>query len=294
MAPSTTTMKDISAKDPFFRLPSNVRQKIITNMDRYEWYDSLCKASVVMNHERHTNKLTICSDSVFNKFDQLYDRYSYSSRWESRWRFKAAQVRCLLSDGHLSEDDWLGYWKFGLVNPLFSTKPEIVYDMEALHGRFGDYLSLGPEIVRTFIERHADECLTHHIVKAYGKHGERFPTTYPLNKREYDHVTTFLILVDVMDVLALSGPTHPTIFYHHHRYIIEENNPASGFASGLALQIEMSVRDGIKAAAEEEELRKRREEKWEQFTKVVVTYRILDHGSDQATDEEGEEEWVFV
>ncbi|VTT57776.1 unnamed protein product [Fusarium fujikuroi] len=120
--------------------------------------------------------------------------------------------------------------------------------MEALHGRLGDYLKLGPEIVCAFVERHADERLIHHIVKAYGKHGERFPKTYPLTKRENDHVTMFLILVDVMDVLALSGPTNPTISYLNH------SNPASGFASSIALHIELSVRDGVKAAAEVEEL----------------------------------------
>ncbi|KAF5625439.1 hypothetical protein F25303_11339 [Fusarium sp. NRRL 25303] len=245
-------MKDVSAKDPFFRLPSNVREKIITNMDCYVWYDSLCIASVVMDHERHTNKLTICSDSILNKFDQLNDRWN--SLWEPRWRFKAAQMRCFLSDSPLSKEDLWGYCKFGLGDPLFSTKPEIVYEMEALHGRLGDYLKLGPEIVRAFVERHADEDLIHHIVKAYGKHGERFPKTYPLTKREYDHITMFLIHVDVMDVLAPTGPTNPTISYLHHKYYIERNNPASGFASSIALQIELSVRDGVKAAAREEEL----------------------------------------
>ncbi|KAF5592806.1 hypothetical protein FPCIR_5489 [Fusarium pseudocircinatum] len=78
-------------------------------------------------------------------------------------------------------------------------------------------------------------------------------------------------------------------------YFIEDN-PDSGFASSLALNIELSVRDGIKAAAEEEELRKWGEEqsrKWEQSTKADVAGGMLDHGSDQATDEEGEEEWVL-
>ncbi|KAF5692740.1 hypothetical protein FDENT_2615 [Fusarium denticulatum] len=288
-------MKDISAKDPFFRLPSNVREKIITNMDCYEWYDNLCKASVVMNHERHTNKLTICFDSIFHKFDQLSDRSN--SLWQPCWRFQMAQLRCCLSDGHLSEEDTWGYCEGGLAEPLFSTKPEIVYEIEALHGSLGEYLSLGPEIVRTFVERHADERLTHHIVKAYGKHGERFPTAYPLSKREYDHVIMFLILVDVMDVLALCGPTNPRISYVRHRYFIEKNNPGSEFASDLAVGIEMFVQEGIKAAAKEEEFRKWREgqsRKWEQSTKAHVAGEMLDHGSDQATDEEGEEEWVFV
>ncbi|EXL99741.1 hypothetical protein NOF04DRAFT_5335 [Fusarium oxysporum II5] len=171
-------MKSVSAKDPFFRLSSNVREKIITSLDYYVWYNNLCKASVVMNHGRHTNKLTVCSDSIIGKFNF----------WNDRWNFRGAHVRCLLSDGHLSGINAVDYYNQTLMDPLFSTKPEIVYEMDALYGRLVDYLSLGPEIVRAFIERHADRYLTHRVVKAYGKHGERFPTTYPLNAREHYHV----------------------------------------------------------------------------------------------------------
>ncbi|KAH7220058.1 hypothetical protein BKA60DRAFT_570386 [Fusarium oxysporum] len=219
-----------------------------------------------MNRERHTNKLTACSDSILGKFN--------------RWNFLlAAQVRCLLADGHLSQEDLEDYCERKLVDPLFSTKPEIVYEMDALYGRLVDYLSLGPEIVRAFIERHADRYLTHHIVKAYGKRGERFPTTYPLNAREHGHVTAFLILVDVMDVLALSGPTNPLIWYNDHRQFSGENRIALGFAPWLALKIELSVRAGAEAAVREEHLRKWEEEqsrKVQQPSKVNVTNGMHD------------------
>ncbi|EXA35950.1 hypothetical protein NW761_005247 [Fusarium oxysporum] len=168
--------------------------------------------------------------------------------------------------------------------------------MDALHGRLIDYFSLGPETVRAFIERHADRYLTHHVVKAYGKQGERFPTTYPLKEKEHDHVTAFLILVDVMDILALSGPTHPTIHYNYCRSFSGGNNLALGFASWLALKIELSVRSEAEAAAREEQLRKWEEEqsrKVPQLSKKDVTDRTDENGVDEA-GEKKEEEWVFV
>ncbi|EXM16202.1 hypothetical protein V3481_016084 [Fusarium oxysporum f. sp. vasinfectum] len=168
--------------------------------------------------------------------------------------------------------------------------------MDALHGRLIDYFSLGPETVRAFIERHADRYLTHHVVKAYGKQGERFPTTYPLKEKEHDHVTAFLILVDVMDILALSGPTHPIIHYNYCRSFSGGNNLALGFASWLALKIELSVRSEAEAAAREEQLRKWEEEqsrKVPQLSKKDVTDRTDENGVDEA-GEKKEEEWVFV
>ncbi|KAH7195830.1 hypothetical protein DER44DRAFT_751454 [Fusarium oxysporum] len=305
MSPSTITMKSVSAKDPFFRLPSNVREKIITSLDYYVWYNNLCKASVVMNHGRHTNKLTVCSDSIIGKFNF----------WNDRWNFRDAHVRCLLSDGHLSGINAVDYYNQTLIDPLFSTKPEIVYEMDALYGRLVDYLSLGPEIVRAFIGGHADRYLTHRVVKAYGKHGERFPTTYPLNAREHYHVTNFLILVGVMDVLALSGPNNPLIWYNDHRQFTGGNRFAWGFASRLAVVIQLSVQAEVEAVVREEQLRKWEEEqsrKVPQLSKVDVTddfwlrayittenlVDVTDRTDENELDEAGEkkeeEEWVFV
>lgn len=236
MAPSTTIMKDISAKDPFCLLPSKVREKIITSLDFYLWYDMLCEASVVMNHERHTNKLTVCSDYILGKFDH----------WNYLWHVQAAHLCCRLSDGHLSgqdADDYFNgdYYKVKLADPLLSTKPEIVYEVDALYGRLGDYLSLGPEIVRAFIERHVDRDVAHLIAKAYGWYGERYPKTYPLTAREHDHVTAFLILVDVMDVLELSGPPDPNVCYNYERHSSGGSRSALEFALFLAMQIQQSV-----------------------------------------------------
>lgn len=285
MAPSTTIMKDISAKDPFFLLPSKVREKIITSLDFYLCYDMLCEASVVMNHERHTNKLTVCSDYILGKFDH----------WNYSWHVQAAHLCCRLSDGHLSGqdvDDYFNgdYYKVKLADPLLSTKPEIVYEVDALYGRLGDYLSLGPEIVRAFIERHVDRDVAHFIAKAYGWYGERYPKTYPLTAREHDHVTSFLILVDLMDVLELSGPPNPNVCYSHQRHSSRGNQSALDFALFLAVQIQQK-------AMQDEQLRRWNEEdpqKWQQSTKADIAGGMLGHGSDEATQERSEEEWVFV
>ncbi|KAF5249402.1 hypothetical protein FANTH_5283 [Fusarium anthophilum] len=276
-------MKGISAKDPFFRFPSIVREKIITSLDLDVCYDRLCEASVVMNHERHTNKLTICSDSILSKFDH---RHNYG------WHVRLAHLRCRLSNGHLSKEDWRDYnsgdiYQLKLADPLISTRPEIVYEIDALHGRLGDYLSLGPEIVRAFVERHIDQDLAHYIVKAYGKYGERYPKVYPLTASEHGHVTAFLILVDMMDVLALSGPTDPTIFYSNQRLFSGGNTIAQWFVWWLAMEIQLKVQ-------QEEDLRKWMGEEsleWQQSAEAVG---MLEHGLDQAAEEKGEEDWVFV
>ncbi|KAH7237042.1 uncharacterized protein BKA55DRAFT_543677 [Fusarium redolens] len=224
-----------------------------------------------MNHERRTNKLTACSDSILGKFD--------------RRNFRAAHMRLLLSDGRLSETNWENYYPRTLVDPLFSTKPEMVYEMDALYGRLVDYFSLGPEIVRAFIERHADSYITHSVAKAYGKQGERFPTTYSFRKTEQHHVMSFLILVDVMDVLALSGPTNPEIRYNYCRRFNGGNRVVWGFAGWLALEIQQSVQREAKVAAQEEQLRKWEEEqsrKVQQLSKAGATDRMYDDGVGEA------------
>ncbi|KAF5532998.1 hypothetical protein FMEXI_12081 [Fusarium mexicanum] len=152
--------------DPFQHLASEIRVMIITYLDCYENFDSLCLASLVMRQERQTSTLLLTAESLERIFGDTDDG-----------AFIEAHMYSLLSKDGLSDENFALWKKRKLPHPLFSSRPDIVFRMNALYHRLMDCFNFGPEIVPWFIKKLPYSVFSHYAASAFGRNGERFPTS---------------------------------------------------------------------------------------------------------------------
>ncbi|KAF5643841.1 hypothetical protein F52700_2713 [Fusarium sp. NRRL 52700] len=152
--------------DPFRNLASEIRELIITYLDCYANLDSLCIASPVMRKERQTSTLLLTAESLERMFGDADDG-----------AFIEAHMYSLLSNDGLSDENFALWKKRKLPHPLFSSRRDIVFRMNALYHRLMESFNFGPEIVPWLIKKLPYSVYSHYAAVTYGRNGERFPTS---------------------------------------------------------------------------------------------------------------------
>ncbi|SCN66467.1 uncharacterized protein FFB20_02215 [Fusarium fujikuroi] len=173
--------------DPFQHLASEIREMIVTYLDCYENLDSLCLASPIMRKERQTSTLLLTSEYLERIFGGTHDG-----------AFIEAHIYSLLSKYGLSEENFALWKKRKLPHPLFSSRQDIVFRMNALYHRLMDCFNFGPEIVPWFIKKLPYSVFAHYAAAAFGRNGEKFPISlHDATNAEKGQVFFFLIAVNM-------------------------------------------------------------------------------------------------
>ncbi|CVL07324.1 uncharacterized protein FPRN_13737 [Fusarium proliferatum] len=173
--------------DPFKHLASEIREMIDTYLDCYENFDSLCLASPIMRKERRTSTLLLTSEYLEQNFGGTHDG-----------AFIEAHIYSLLSKDGLSDENFALWKKTKLPHPLFSSRQDIVFRMNALYHRLMDCFNFGPKIVPWFIKKLPYSVFAHYAVAAFGRNGERFPMSlHDATDAKKGQVFFFLIAVNM-------------------------------------------------------------------------------------------------
>ncbi|KAF5724899.1 hypothetical protein FMUND_456 [Fusarium mundagurra] len=173
--------------DPFQHLASEIREMIVTYLDCYEDLDRLFLASPVMRKERRTSTLLLTAESIERMFGDTLDGALIE-----------AHVYCLLSKDGLSDENFALWKKRKLPHPLFSSRRDIVFRMNALYHRLTDSFNFGPEIVPWFIQKLPYSVFADWAAATFGRNGERFPTSLnDATDAKKGRVIFFLLAVDM-------------------------------------------------------------------------------------------------
>ncbi|KAG4257483.1 hypothetical protein FPRO06_12329 [Fusarium proliferatum] len=173
--------------DPFKHLASEIREMIDTYLDCYENFDSLCLASPIMRKERRTSTLLLTSEYLEQNFGGTHDG-----------AFIEAHIYSLLSKDGLSDENFALWKKTKLPHPLFSSRQDIVFRMNALYHRLMDCFNFGPKIVPWFIKKLPYSVFAHYAAAAFGRNGERFPMSlHDATDAKKGQVFFFLIAVNM-------------------------------------------------------------------------------------------------
>jgi hypothetical protein len=149
--------------DPFQHLASKIREMVITYLGSYENLDCLCLASPIIRKERQTSTLLLTSESLERKFG--------GSR---NGAFVEAHMYLLLSKNGLSHKDFELWQRRKLPHPLFSTRSDMVFRMNALYHRLMDCFNFGPGLVPWFIQKLPSSVFACYAAQTFGNKGERF------------------------------------------------------------------------------------------------------------------------
>ncbi|KAF9768877.1 hypothetical protein IL306_013771 [Fusarium sp. DS 682] len=190
----TALVSKSAARDPFERLPSEVREMLITYLGSYGNFDCLCLASPIINQDRRTSKLLTCSESLDLKFGDTHGG-----------TLAHAYMRLFVSEEGISERNLKLFCDKKLPHPLFSRRPNLVFQIDLLYQRMIDCFNRGPEIVPEFIEKYYAVSYTFMVERAFGGQGQTFPTSLKyMRGGKRGQVLRFLLLIDMMEETCMS------------------------------------------------------------------------------------------
>ncbi|KAF4341891.1 hypothetical protein FBEOM_4208 [Fusarium beomiforme] len=183
------------ARDPFERLPVEIREIIITYLGSYRNFDRLCLASPTIRQDRRTSKLLVCSESLDVKFGSSSDGALIH-----------AHMYLLISKEGISDKDMRLWRERSLPHPLFSTRPGLVFQMDALYHSMMDRFKLGSELVLKFVRMDRNRGNSSYLATAsFGIQGELFPTTLKYAKNyKKGQVFGFLMSLKMREDSCLS------------------------------------------------------------------------------------------
>lgn len=145
--PPARSLTTFVVKDPFEKLPIELRECVISFLGDRTHFNNLCRASSIIYRQRKTDSLLVCWDKMHKRFGD----------WEL---FIASSLIGFLrhhvptSSALTCKTDFSHCHSFGDYDPLFSSRQYLVFEVDALYTRMMIRLESCKLTLPEYLEEH--------------------------------------------------------------------------------------------------------------------------------------------
>ncbi|KAF5558742.1 hypothetical protein FPHYL_7333 [Fusarium phyllophilum] len=189
--------------DPFGRLPLEIREMIISNLESKEVFWCLRQASPVFWLTSQTSKLLKAWDTLqkelgYHQFSQVLLLVKYPKMEEPISQYEHPFI---MPDIFLQD-------------PLFTPEQPLIFEMYDRHQAMLNCFALGPALVPLYRDKYPDLCLgrlSDFLAKSFGENGERLPIVMPPIKNDGigRRIIYFLLAIDLIEQCPSAFVTSP-------------------------------------------------------------------------------------
>ncbi|PNP80988.1 hypothetical protein FNYG_05455 [Fusarium nygamai] len=189
--------------DPFGRLPLEIREMIISNLESKEVFWCLCQASPVFWRTSQTSKLlkawdTLQKDLGYHLFSQVLILVKFPKIEEPIRPYEHP---------HIMPDIFY-------QDPLFTPQQHLIFEMYDRYQAMLNCFALGPTLVPLYRNKYPNVCLgrlSDFLVKSFGENGEQLPIVMPLIKNDGigRRIIYFLLAIDLIEQCPSAFVTSP-------------------------------------------------------------------------------------
>ncbi|KAF4956992.1 hypothetical protein FGADI_3404 [Fusarium gaditjirri] len=178
--------------DPFGRLPLEIREKMISNIESKDVFWYLRRASPVFWRQSQTSKLLKAWDTLQKELDHHL------------FRQVLVLVKYPKIEEPIPEDEHFVLMPDTFYqDPLFTPQQHLIFKMYDRYQAMLKCFALGPVLVPLYRDRYPDVCLgrlSDFLVKSFGENGEHLPIAMPSIKNGIAYrIFYFLLAIDMIE-----------------------------------------------------------------------------------------------
>ncbi|CZR44608.1 uncharacterized protein FPRO_14361 [Fusarium proliferatum ET1] len=188
--------------NPFGRLPLEIREMMISNLESKEVFWNLRRASPVFWRQSQTSKLLQAWDTLQKELDH----HLFS------------QVLMLVKypkiEGPILEDEHPFLMPdIFCQDPLFTPQQHLIFEMYDRYQGMLNCFALGPALVPLYRDKYPDVCLgrfSDFLARSFGETGEQLPTVMPpIEDGIASRIVYFLLAIDMIEQCPSAFVTSP-------------------------------------------------------------------------------------
>ncbi|KAF5679681.1 hypothetical protein FCIRC_6060 [Fusarium circinatum] len=187
--------------DPFGRLPLEIREMIISDLESKQVFWNLRRASPVFWRQSQLSKLLKAWDTLQKLGYHLFSQVLLLMKYP-----KIGGPILEYEHPHIMPDDFLR-------DPLFTPQQHLILEMYDRYQNMLNCFALGPALVPLYRGKYPDVCrgrLSDFLVKSFGENGEHLPIMMPPIKYEVAcRIVYFLLAIDLIEQCPAAFATSP-------------------------------------------------------------------------------------
>ncbi|KAI1034172.1 hypothetical protein LB503_012545 [Fusarium chuoi] len=188
--------------DPFDRLPLEIREMMISNLESKEVFWNLRRASPVFWRQSQASKLLKAWDTLQKELDHhLFSQVLMLVKYPN-------------IEGPILEDEHPQLMPDIICqDPFFTPQQHLIFEMYDRYQGMLSCFALGPALVPLYRDKYPDVCLgrfSDFLARSFGKTGEQLPTVMPPIEFGIAYrIVYFLLAIDMIEQCPSAFVTSP-------------------------------------------------------------------------------------